>query len=239
MYPSQIFPEKPLYILDSEPSTSLSGCIDHRYPHAINSLTIGDLGIEEVLVSAHDNGDICLWYTRDLTRIAIRRNVGISAWGVALHKEKRLLAVSANSRHIYVFDLGVRSEELRANGPKREEGGVTAIESKVLSQSHGLSNSNGSSDSAAPIADKDVSESDAITEWGNNPVRVLKGHGNNIPSISFLDDPSGNWLVGTSIDGKVIVWDIEKEEKAAETELGPGPREYGVLADFVSFNHSP
>lgn len=229
MYPSQIFPEKPLYVLDSEPSTSITGQIEPQYPHAINSLAIGDLGIEEVLVSAHDDGDICLWYTRDLTRIAIRRNVGISAWGIALHKEKRLLAVSANSRHIYVFDLGIRGEEPRAKGANREEG----VEGKELLQQR---NSYGSSDPTAPVADKDVSEGEGMTEWDNSPVKVLKGHGHNIPSISFLDDPSGNWLVGTSIDGKVIVWDIEKEEKAAVTDLGP--REY-ELADLVPFNLPP
>lgn len=237
MYPSQIFPEKPVYILDPEPSTSLGGYIDPRYPHAINSLTIGDLGIEEVLVSAHDDGDICLWYTRDLTRIAIRRNVGISAWGIALHKEKRLLAVSANSCHIYVFDLGVRGEEPENKWAKMEEGADTVIESKGLPQPQRLNNSHGSSEFASPIADRDISEGQSITEWGNNPVRVLKGHEHNIPSISFLDDPSGNWLVGTSIDGVVIIWDIEKEGKAAFTKLGP--REYDVLADSESFNLPP
>lgn len=204
-YPSQTFPGRPVYILSSEPSTSCSGQIEPRYPHAINSLTIGDLGVEEVLVSAHDNGDVCVWYTRDLTRIALRRNVGISAWGVALHKGKRLLAVSANSHLIHVFHLGIGDEEHRAERARRtvsndvEMGGNEAI--------------NGRLDES---------------QWSINPVKILKGHGHNIPSISFLDDASGNWLVGTSIDGMVIVWDIEKEEKAKETKLSDSERGWSV-----------
>ena len=194
-----------MHILSSEPSTALDGQIDRRHPHAINSLTIGDLGVEEVLVSAHDDGDVCVWYTRDLTRIALRRNVGASAWGVALHKGKRLLAVSANSHLIQVFHLGIGSEEHRVEGERR----------------------------AAPN-DVEMGGNETINErpdepqWSSNMVKILKGHGHNIPSISFLDDASGNWLVGTSIDGMVIVWDIEKEEKAKETKLSDS--EYALSA---------
>lgn len=194
-----------MYILNSEPSTACIGQIDPLHPHAINSLTIGDLGVEEVLVSAHDNGDVCVWYTRDLTRIALRRNVGISAWGVALHKGKRLLAVSANSHWIYVFHLGIGNEEHRA---ERAKGTV--------------------------FNDMEMGGSGAIHErpdepqWSSNPAKILKGHEHNIPSISFLDDASGNWLVGTSIDGMVIVWDIEKGEKAKETMLSDS--EYALSA---------
>ena len=122
--------------------------------------------------------------------------MGISAWGVALHKGKRLLAVSANSHLIHVFHLGIENEEHRA-----ERAGRTASD------------------------DVEMGGSGAIHErldepqWRSNPVKILQGHGHNIPSISFLDDASGNWLVGTSIDGMVIVWDIDKEAKAKETKL--------------------
>ncbi|KAF8457161.1 hypothetical protein BGX38DRAFT_1139474 [Terfezia claveryi] len=205
-YPSQAFPERPLHILDSEPSTTCIGLIEPRYPHAINSITIGDLGVEEVLVSAHDDGDVCVWYTRDLTRIALRRNVGISAWGVALHKGKRLLAVSANSHSIHVFHLGIGEKEHKAERARR-----TASNDVEMG-------GNGT-----------LNERPDEPQWSTNPVKILKGHGHNIPSISFLDDASGNWLVGTSIDGMVIVWDIEKQEKAKETKLSNSEKGWSVL----------
>ncbi|RPB25392.1 hypothetical protein L211DRAFT_848235 [Terfezia boudieri ATCC MYA-4762] len=209
-YPSQAFPERPLHILDSEPTTTCNGLIEPRYPHAINSITIGDLGVEEVLVSAHDDGDVCVWYTRDLTRIALRRNVGISAWGVALHKGKRLLAVSANSHLIHVFHLGIGDKEHKAERARR-----TASNDMEMG-------GNGT-----------INERPDEPQWSTNPVKILEGHGHNIPSISFLDDASGNWLVGTSIDGMVIVWDIEKEEKAKETKLSNSDRRRGWSVLFL------
>ena len=112
------------------------GYIDEQHPHAINSLTVGELGSEEVLVSAHDDGNVCVWYTRDLTRIALRFSVGKSAWGVALHKARRLLAVSANSHVITVFELGVGKNKPAAREVRHrrgrdgsdEEGGAAADE---------------------------------------------------------------------------------------------------------------
>lgn len=118
------------------------GYIDEQHPHAINSLTIGELGSEEVLVSAHDDGNVCVWYTRDLTRIALRLSVSESAWGVALHKEKRLLAVSANSHVITVFELGVGRDEQAARevwhrrgwDSSDEEGEAAAEEKEAMAR---------------------------------------------------------------------------------------------------------
>ena len=39
---------------------------------------------------------------------------------------------------------------------------------------------------------------------------MLKGHKGNIPSVSFLEDSSGRWLAGTSIEGEVILWDVDE-----------------------------
>ncbi|KAG0640516.1 hypothetical protein HOY80DRAFT_1068744, partial [Tuber brumale] len=74
-------------------------------PPASNSLTVGDLRYEEVLVSAHDDGDICIWYTSSLSELAFRLSVGESGWGVAFHKDRRLGVVSANNHAIQVFEL--------------------------------------------------------------------------------------------------------------------------------------
>lgn len=135
-FPRQLLPETPHTILKSEQLVPSPGYIDEQHPHAINSLTVGELGLEEVLVSAHDDGNVCVWYTRDLARIALRLSVGKSAWGVALHKARRLLAVSANSHVITVFELGVgknkpaarEARNRRGRGGSDEEGEAAAEE---------------------------------------------------------------------------------------------------------------
>ncbi|KAL7270167.1 hypothetical protein RUND412_007136 [Rhizina undulata] len=204
IYPKQHIPKTnpPLHILTSDPPQPKRGYIDPQNPHAINSLTIGDLGVEEVLVSAHDDGDVCVWYTRDLSRLALRLSVGISAWGVAIHKERRLLAVSANSFEISVFELGVSDavdseEETRGRGKHKDE------------------------KAKGKARKSDVS----VT---GKTVRVLRGHSSNIPNISFLDDTTGRWLAGTSIDGMLIVWDVLKERICSRCRMGYA-QGWGVL----------
>ena len=47
-------------------ATSLPGYINPESPHAVNHLVVGDLGNEEILVSAHDNGDVVAYTTRSI-----------------------------------------------------------------------------------------------------------------------------------------------------------------------------
>lgn len=117
--------------------------------------------------------------------------------------------MSANSHWIHVFDLGMRDEERKAKKARRT-----------------LSN-NGETRQRMTMR-----EGQDEADWSNNTTKILKGHAHNIPSISFLDDPSGNWLVGTSIDGMVIVWDIERKEIVSETRLCDG--EYAPSSSMFS-----
>lgn len=79
--------------------------------------------------------------------------------------------------------------------------------------------------------DSDVSEDDSIcagckrrrrkkSPLKDKTVKTLIGHGHNIPNISFLGDPSGRWLVGTSIDGTVILWDVTTERAVEKCKMG-------------------
>ncbi|KAI5804088.1 hypothetical protein DFH27DRAFT_392264 [Peziza echinospora] len=219
-YPSQAISETPQHILESQP-TGLSGYIDQSNPHAINSITVGELGSEEVLVSAHDDGDICVWYTRDLSKIALRRNVQNSAWGVALHKEKRLLAVSANSHLIYVFDLGMGDQ----SGKEKKMGRPYQGDGQKEGQ-----DTNGNTPIVEPLIGLPRGPTDAtFARLEPGLVKILKGHQNNIPSISFLNHPSGNWLAGTSINGKTIVWDISRGKPVEECTIESTERGWSVL----------
>jgi WD40 repeat protein len=223
LYPYQTLPAHPIAVLASEPIQRSTGYIDHHHPHAINSLTIGELGSEEVLVSAHDDGDVCVWYTSNLQRMALQLSVEQSAWGVALHKERRLLAVSANSHLITVFDLAVRGEHAKSGEGHEQSGrageetqGGLAFES-VRPRREPWS---GEKTDAlwGPDGDKKRSKREATIK--DKTVKTLKGHGNNIPNIAFLDDSSGRWLVGTAIDGMVILWDVHTEKMVEKCKLG-------------------
>lgn len=241
-YPTQtVSPTLPYTTLSSDPPIRGVGYIDPWEPHAINSLTVGELGFEEVLVSAHDDGDVCVWYTRDLSKLAFRVSVGESAWGVALHKEQRLLAVSANNHLIQVFELADRGGKSK-NFPGPEEVAETDMrcygEEDVGRQEkrrRGLwpppelgagsrSNSPGhpafSSTSSVVSPLSNGKKHRKMSPVRHNRVRTLDGHNYNIPNISFLDDPSGRWLVGTSIDGMVILWDILTERPVEKCRMG-------------------
>lgn len=208
------------------------GFIDPQEPHAINSITVGELGFEEVLVSAHDDGDVCAWYTRDLRRIAFRLSVGVSAWGIALHKERRLLAVSANTRLIQVFELAIGR-----HAEDDEEYGSGDNDGVVFEEDSGRRKRRRRTESQSPGESGDEDEDEkgdgGLTDAAsgrrrrrrgspvkNKTVKTLIGHAKNIPNISFLDDPTGRWLVGTSIDGIVILWDIKTERAVERCKMG-------------------
>lgn len=207
-FPNQRIPASgPYIILESEPSTNRPGFIDATHPHGINSLTIGELGHAEVLVSAHDNGDVCVWYTAEIEsprtghpRIAIRRHVRESAWGVAIHPQRRLLAVSANSAEITVFELGMERDEVR-DALSEETADKTSKRKTLRARTRRLK--------APPF----------MGPSGMNEYSLI-GHNNNIPNISFLPDSSGRWLVGVGIDGMVLLWDVYATRPVEKCKLG-------------------
>ncbi len=193
-----------------------------------------------MLLSAHDDGDVCVWYTANLKRMAMRLNVGSSAWGVALHTERRLLAISANSHTITVCELGVGKEELEKQEKRESSKGSTTVDGEERP------------DAAAPRrrkkkrtvpqewndrSDPEPSEPRVCAECGrpeasakkprhrrtageDKTIKILHGHNGNIPNISFLDDSSGRWLASASIDGTVILWDVWLERPVEKCKLG-------------------
>ncbi|CAG8539020.1 10396_t:CDS:10 [Dentiscutata erythropus] len=78
---------------------------DDEEQHIINAIKVGEIGYEEVLVSVDESGDIHVWYTSNLEKNPLHFKNNESTWGVALHGPRRLLAVSANSHEITIFNL--------------------------------------------------------------------------------------------------------------------------------------
>ncbi|TKA76113.1 hypothetical protein B0A49_03514 [Cryomyces minteri] len=114
-FPTQELPKEPSFVFKLPLSTpGLPGYIDPQNPHGINNLVIGFLGNEEIIAVVCDDGDVIAHYTQDFNDAVERRqtpdsldappddlspvffhaNVGMSAWGLAIHTEARMIAVS-------------------------------------------------------------------------------------------------------------------------------------------------
>ena len=101
--------------------------IDDIDPHSITRLHVDYLGREEVLLVTCDDGDVVGYrvpeiyrvitenqrspsprdpYNQGLAnkvRVFLHKNVGGSAWGLAVHREARLIAISANTHRVTVL----------------------------------------------------------------------------------------------------------------------------------------
>jgi hypothetical protein len=226
-FPFQRLGRRPqLAIPPSLAKPSAEGYIDRHRPHSINHLVVGDLGTEEILLLATDSGNITAYYTKSVEE-AIRRNpyrfstnatsdlvdvrpffsewVHESAWGLSIHSQARMIAVSANTPHHIPMDDPC---------------------AKVTVFAFALS---GGDDSVEEFDDDDNdSDDDRFSQWhewdacddAEPPPRDknykitlagFEGHDANIPSVSFVDtdqDPHGKWLLSTDIDGNTKVWQI-------------------------------
>jgi WD40 repeat protein len=62
-------------------------------------------------VATDDSGHIAVHFPRDnFSRPALTMKVALSAWGIATHSSKRLLAISCNALYVTVFHLGMGIE---------------------------------------------------------------------------------------------------------------------------------
>lgn len=115
------FPDLLLKPRASSMSYRVGGGIDPDFPHQVNHLIVGDLGAEEIVLLAFDDGDVIAYYTKSIEDALVQRereegsrtmkpvepffheNVGKSAWGLAIHKKSRLIAVGTNNHNVAVF----------------------------------------------------------------------------------------------------------------------------------------
>ncbi|KAI1094936.1 hypothetical protein F5B19DRAFT_442606 [Rostrohypoxylon terebratum] len=120
---TNFLPHEPDLILQpaaSDMGVEAGGYLDENFPHQVNHLIVSDFGNEEILVLAYDDGDVIAYYTRHIENELLRRerggrinksvpgpffheNVDKSAWGLAVHKQSRMIAVSSNYHDVTVF----------------------------------------------------------------------------------------------------------------------------------------
>lgn len=198
------------------------GFISVEFPHAINNILVDDLGRDEVLLLTTDSGNVCGYHVDSIfsylelakstgERRPIRNphvdpffceHVVASAWGLAVHKLARLIAVSANTGLITVFAfalLDAQSEEY--------EGTESHLDVQGDDKDYGQNWLN-------------VDRQDQFLKLrrlmphhhrSTNIRLTLAGHHTNIPNVGFLNcdlDPNGMWMVSTDIDNKLFIWRI-------------------------------
>ena len=255
--PAQVIPSKPELVLSLPKSREgLKGYIDVNRPHGVNQLIVADLGSEEVLVAACDDGDVIAYSVRSI-HVAIRKNqesksfglpqtaglrtlllsnVGASAWGLAVHKAARLLAVSSNTHRISIFAFSLHQKRFVKN-PCDEH----VISTNVLQDVFWEHREKGKEKAKDGDADEDQGEDQdegeelAPYDRSRNMEIILKGHTTNIPNISFCNteaDQTGRFLASTDIDGQVYIWNVWQQKIIAsfKASLGLDSSGYSQLA---------
>jgi hypothetical protein len=190
---------------------NLESGIDLDNPHSITRILVDYLGHEEVILVTCDDGDVvgyrveaiqrCLEQraqhsskknqeleSEDYVKVFLHRNVGASAWGLAVHQEARMLAISANTHNVTVLAYALAE-------------GATLFDSD--SSDHLLHDVKEALDFPAPRR--------------KDHVFVLRAQ-HNVPAVSFNnggDDPSGRWLFSSSITGEATLWDLHQPQEPA------------------------
>ncbi|KAF2770765.1 hypothetical protein EJ03DRAFT_373354 [Teratosphaeria nubilosa] len=229
-FPSQAVSRHPALILTSEPSNPhLKGYIDRREPHTINNLVVQYLGSDEVVATVRDDGDVEVVLVRHIVQAIERRaqpdsaisdladevrpifqsNVGISAWGLAIHTESRILATSSNAHEVRVFKFGLAHEDDDIPLPKSQASDAMSTEGNVLMDVGSSQEHEARRPSIKTLPRREQRRMD-VTET------VLNGNAN-IPSISFCntgDDPEGRWLLTTDIEGYCRLMDLHADHGA-------------------------
>ncbi|KAL1795771.1 hypothetical protein ACET3X_005995 [Alternaria dauci] len=138
-FPDQNLPSEAELVLHPPKTGVIGQGIDPLNPHSITRLLVDYLGNDEILLLACDDGDVIGYRTQEIQRALehrtnlqepanddsvhafLHRNVGASAWGLAVHREARIIAVSANTHRITIIAYALASDsELDVSGHNAE-----------------------------------------------------------------------------------------------------------------------
>ena len=216
----------------------LRGYLDVLSGHSVNHLLVGDLGNEEIIIAACDDGDV-VSYSIGSISLAIEQesclgepwflqNVGSSAWGLAIHKEARLIAVSSNTKRIEVFAPALKRSESPAKRPNEDD---EYVEGEDLAGPSMPSNQWTTVLSATP--------DDRVYNWRIS----LEGHAANIPNVAFCNtdlDREGRYLASIDIENKTFIWDVYGGTTLLENHGNVETSGFGTLTldQYSSTNHN-
>ncbi|KAF9934831.1 hypothetical protein FBU30_010804 [Linnemannia zychae] len=166
----------------------------------INIIQVGYLGTEEVLVTANDAGEACVWFTSNLRRDPLLLSVTESAWGVAIHSERRLIAISTNAHTVTIFHCGTNSR----------------ISSRRYSSNAPTFTGSTTAEGSPPSFNPNLL---SATDEPSTSQQILSGHDHNIPCVTF--SPCGRFVATSSIDRTCRTWRLSDGKQIQQKSLGP------------------
>ncbi|KAH7117656.1 hypothetical protein B0J11DRAFT_442111, partial [Dendryphion nanum] len=206
-FPDQKFSNAPALTLYPPVSApNLTFYMDRITPHSINQLHVDYLGKEEILLAVCDDGDIIGYRTTAIQaalqmkatkrednwnpqpRTILHRNVGKSAWGLAVHREARLVAISANNHLITIIAFALTAP------PTAEE--QIPHNSRTSFRPHG-------------DFPRDRTKDDVFTVTANSNIP-------SVAFDNTGDDPSGRWLFGSDIQGMTHLYDLHHRHTTSQ-----------------------
>lgn len=202
-FPDQNLPSEPQLILDLPVSPQTGSGIDPQDPHSVTRILVDYLGCDEILLVACDDGDVVGYRIDEIQRFLdermstkesdskslpedgtvkcfLHRNVGASAWGLAVHREARIIAISANTHKITVIEFALSEPPLRCRECPSDSVALQNIE---------------------PLDRYTRKEDRAFDLLGETNIPAVSFNNTG-------DDPSGHWLFSCSIDGATTAWDL-------------------------------
>ena len=243
------------------------GYIDRRKPHAANHIRVGNLGLKEILLIACDDGDVIGYDVATILRTIesslpppepiFAVNVGASAWGLAIHTQARLIAVSSNTHKINIFSFGLTKDK---DHERRQHPGCS-LDSRIQQEDHSSdiseSQDNFSTQSSSNIAPEmylhqpliakmsrayaavkpffpRTLHEDFLEHRDRNYVSEIVLHTTNVPCIDFWNPESSTGqilLASSDIKGNTWVFDVTEWEPVFHCTI---PIMYGSKFQFPS-----
>ncbi|KAK4191767.1 hypothetical protein QBC35DRAFT_485858 [Podospora australis] len=194
------------------------GEIDRKFSHQVNNLIVGNLGNLEIVLFAFDDGDVGAYHTNVLaeyiTTVAeaieagrhrhpyshfpkqfFAENVGLSAWGLAVHQQSRLIAVGSNRQEITVFAFALKNHDRRRQHPTQTEDPAPEIDDSPMTWS------------GQTALELQKHYQSRTRTWKMTFPLGMVAH--NIPSVSFMDDPRGNAEKVVAMDITAHTWIVD------------------------------
>lgn len=245
-YPNQFLDRAPEVILRlPEGRSRIVQSMDPRQPFAINQIIVGNLGSQEVLVVARDDGDAMAFVVDKIheevrARQGMRKRLqlhsaapdaadsslhlqpffhhhcGKGVWGLAMHEQARMIAVSTNDHcvTVFAFALDRRRHPSHVTPSSPAAKSPTPVSTNFPAwgslQDHDAVLDEVEYDQDWLVYDAKPSQQALLHSRRSLNIKIkLSGHHCNIPSVSFCntgDDPNGHYVVGTGINGTTIIW---------------------------------
>lgn len=130
------------------------------------------------------------------------RNVGASAWGLAIHSEARMIAVSSNLHEVTIYAFALHDNSAQDADDFED----LPAEAWPVTRS----------------TDPNIPEFNAVDSRKQDQVRIIQNGPTNIPDIAFCntgDDTEGRWLLTTDISGTTRLWDVHRLSREEMTKM--------------------